>query len=287
MLRRNPQSGVWERREGDEWVPAHNVEGEGDPMDMALDEAFSDNAPADADSGQAGAVQGELGEASTAGTATAADAPVATAGGAPEGAAGTLSVDLGPVAQGDAAGSTDGTGGGAVVAGDPDVAGDNGDTDWTIPGLVSTESGRGTGGQKGLRKRLQERARGKRGAQAREPKKVEVGPRAAKAVGPAVKDSTEQRQTKRRVRGAQSDGAKPQRYVSKPPPALLGSRPRWMQDLFEAHFRSELTLGLRREHNRMKISRTDYAIGWLTLMDKLREDPSIARLKEGKNGKDA
>ena len=275
MLRRNPQSGVWERREGDDWVPAHNVEGEGDPMDMALDEAFSDNAPADADSGQAGAVQGELGEASTAGTATAADAPVAVSGGQ-----GPSAQDMVLVAQSGAAGSPERNGDSPV-----DDGPDGGADDWDIPGLVSTETPRGTGGQKGLRKRLQERARGKRGAQSREPKKVEVGPRAAKAVGPAVKDSTEQRQTKRRVRGAATDGVKPQRYVSKPPPALLGNRPRWMQDLFEAHFRSELTLGLRREHNRMKISRTDYAIGWLTLMDKLREDPSIARLKGG-NGRD-
>jgi len=142
-------------------------------------------------------------------------------------------------------------------------------------------------GQKSLRQRLQERkAKGRKGTVAGAPKKIEVGPRAARAVGPAVKEGTEARQTRRRVRGqAAADGARPQRYVTKPPPGLLSNRPAWMRDLFEAHFRSELTLGLRRDNNRMKISRQDYAIGWLTLMDKIREDPSIARLKESKDGK--
>jgi hypothetical protein len=151
--------------------------------------------------------------------------------------------------------------------------------DWELPGLVSTEGARSVGGQRGLRKRLQERLRGKRaGAQSSGAKKVEVGPRAAKAVGPAVKEGTEARQTRRKV--PVEPGTKAQRYVSKPPPALLGSRPRWVQDLFEAHFRSEHTLGMRRTFNRMKISRTDYAIGWLTAFDKFREESSLLRLKD-------
>ena len=74
---------------------------------------------------------------------------------------------------------------------------------------------------------------------------------------------------------------KSQRYVTKPPPALLSARPRWVQDLFEAHFRSDLTLAMRKEFNRMKLSRQDYAIGWLTLLDKIREDPAILRLRGG------
>lgn len=213
MLRRNPQSGAWERFEGNQWVPAHNVDEAG--LDIALEDAFEPAPPADA-----------------------------------------------PSLEG------------------PDAANGTASDDWELPGLTSGDGQKGTKGQTGLRKRLQDRARGKRsggvGANG-VAKRVEVGPRAAKAVGPAVKEGTEARQTRRRVKAA--DGVKPQRYVSKPPPTLLGSRPRWMQDLFEAHFRSEVTLAMRKENNRMKISRTDYAIGWLTLMDKLKEDPSIARLK--------
>jgi predicted component of type VI protein secretion system len=73
---------------------------------------------------------------------------------------------------------------------------------------------------------------------------------------------------------------KPARYAAKPAPGILANSPKWVQDLFEAHFRSDLTLRLRREHNRMKLSRQDYAIGWLTLLSKIREDPSVLRLKD-------
>jgi hypothetical protein len=220
MLRRNPQSGAWERFEGNQWVPAHNVDEAG--LDLALEDAF---------------------EPEHSGSEVAVAAPEAAPG--------------------------------------PDAANGTASDDWELPGLTSGDGQKGTKGQTGLRKRLQDRARGKRsggvGGSNGVAKRVEVGPRAAKAVGPAVKEGTEARQTRRRVKAA--DGVRPQRYVSKPPPTLLGSRPRWMQDLFEAHFRSEVTLAMRKENNRMKISRTDYAIGWLTLMDKLKEDPSIARLK--------
>lgn len=218
MLRRNPQSGAWERFEGNQWVPAHNVDEAG--LDLALEDAFEPGME----------------------TMVTEPAPVAVAEQSPDAANGTAS------------------------------------DDWELPGLTSGDGQKGTKGQTGLRKRLQDRARGKRAQGSNGvAKRVEVGPRAAKAVGPAVKEGTEARQTRRRVKAA--DGVRPQRYVSKPPPTLLGSRPRWMQDLFEAHFRSEVTLAMRKENNRMKISRTDYAIGWLTLMDKLKEDPSIARLK--------
>jgi len=66
-------------------------------------------------------------------------------------------------------------------------------------------------------------------------------------------------------------------------PVLLEGRPRWVQDLFEAHFRSALSDQLRRlpsgksGKNRMKLSRQDYAIGWLVMFDKAREDPGILR----------
>jgi hypothetical protein len=219
MLRRNPETGAWERREGDAWVPAHNVDEAG--LDLALEDAF--------EPGQEVMVT--------------EPAPVGT----------------------------------VVAEVETEVPGQD---DWELPGLVSSDGSKGTKGQAGLRKRLQDRARGKRnGAGNGVAKRVEVGPRSARPVGPAVKEGTEARQVQRRVRGA-ADGVKPQRYVSKPPPGLLSSRPRWVQDLFEAHFRSEVTLQMRKENNRMKISRTDYAIGWLTLLDKLKEDPSIARLKE-------
>jgi hypothetical protein len=285
MLRRNPQSGIWERKEGAGWVPAHNTDDGTGGMDVALDDVFSDTAAAsDGDGGPTAEVPGGVGAPSAPGTARQSDEARAARAGVQDQAA---TQDLAVVPEGAAAGAADGSGDRAVDGGPADL--DLG-PDWDIPGLVSTDSPRSTRSGVGLRKRLQERAKGKRraqgsGATGKGPVKVEVGPRAAKATGPAVKDSTESRQTRRRIKGAQpGDGGKPQRYVSKPPPALLGARPRWMQDLFEAHFRSEMTLGLRREHNRMKISRTDYAIGWLTLMDKLREDPSIARLKDG-NGK--
>lgn len=260
MLRRNPQSGAWERLEGTEWVPAHNVDETG--LDLALDDAFEE-----ADTSAAHEQDASTVAVAQSGVRPAGPAPVVADAGVP--AEGSASPNGAALAAGADPGGPDGPGAG----GDP-----GGVDDWELPGLVSTEGARSVGGQRGLRKRLQDKLRGKRGAQSSVTKRVEVGPRAAKPTGPAVKEGTEARQTRRRVKAA--DGAKPQRYVTKPPPALLGNRPRWMQDLFEAHFRSELTLGLRREHNRMKISRTDYAIGWLTLMDKLREDPSIARLKQ-------
>ena len=295
MLRRNPESGVWERREGEAWIPAHNVS----DMDVALDDAFEENAPDVHADRPTGEVPGGVGAARAAGPTTATDEARDTAPAGGPAAQAPSDADMVLVAQSGAADGPDAAGAGAVGDGAGAMDSSDGahsvsgpsveDADWDIPGLVSTETPRSVGGQRGLRKRLQDKLRGKRraqpsGAGSAGAKKVEVGPRAAKPTGPAVKDSTESRQTRKRVRGAAMVDGKPQRYVSKPPPTLLESRPRWMQDLFEAHFRSESTLVMRRTHNRMKISRTDYAIGWLTLMDKLREDPSIARLKDG-NGR--
>ena len=82
-----------------------------------------------------------------------------------------------------------------------------GQDDWELPGLVSSDGSKGTKGQAGLRKRLQDRARGKRnGAGNSVAKRVEVGPRSARPVGPAVKEGTEARQVQRRVRGAADAG---------------------------------------------------------------------------------
>ena len=145
-----------------------------------------------------------------------------------------------------------------------------------IPGLVS-------GGKKGsskIRERLSGAARRLRGGEGggrkpqRKPRRIEVPKSAAIVTGPAATEGTRDRQK-------QKPGAAPgvQRVVVKAPPALMAGRPKWMADLFEAHFRSTVTLKMRQEHNRMKISRQDYAIGWLTLMELARRDPSILRLK--------
>jgi len=155
-----------------------------------------------------------------------------------------------------------------------------GDFDLEVPGLVSGDTGRSTRGFKTVRERLKENARKRR-----EPKRVEVGAAAARVQGPAAREGTERRQqrkaTERLEAGKQvSDGAvKGQRYVQRPAPSLFEGRPKWVADLFEAHFRSEHTLAMRRAHNRMKISRQDYAIGWLTAFDKFREESSLLRLK--------
>lgn len=157
-----------------------------------------------------------------------------------------------------------------------------GDFDLEVPGLVSTDSARSQKGFQTVKERLKANARKRR-----EPRKVEVGASAAQVVGPAKGEGTAVRQSRRarerleagKTAGVGDSTGLRQRYVSRPAPALLGSRPRWVQDLFEAHFRSEHTLGMRREFNRMKISRTDYAIGWLTAFDKFREESSLLRLK--------
>jgi hypothetical protein len=131
------------------------------------------------------------------------------------------------------------------------------------------------------------RERLKDNAKKQEPKKVEVGAAAAKVVGPARTEGTERRQQRRATErleagkstGSVETGGVKQRYVSRPAPELMSGRPKWVQDLFEAHFRSEHTLGMRRQFNRMKISRQDYAIGWLTAFDKFREEVSLLRVK--------
>lgn len=148
-----------------------------------------------------------------------------------------------------------------------------------IPGLTSGDGKAGTGGQQSVLQRLRAR-RGVPGGGTvvvRTPKKVVVGERAASARGPAVKDSTEHRLARRK----QGKGAEQTRFVPKPAPASLADQPKWVRDLFEAHFRSSRTLELRRSMNRMKLSRQDYAIGWMVMLEAARREPSILRLRDG------
>lgn len=106
--------------------------------------------------------------------------------------------------------------------------------------------------------------------------KVEVSERAARPRGPAVKDGTAERIARR-----ERKSAGPSRQVtSKPAPGSLVESPRWMQELFETHFRSSRSMELRKTMNRMKLSRQDYAIGWMVAIEAARKDPSILHVKE-------
>jgi hypothetical protein len=257
----NPQTKQWEREVAGKWVPIEAESapslGGGTALDEAITEAFGEA------NGGADSADLQLPQAAFANGAAKSETVVDAPAQAP-------AVDN-PVAP----------------AGQP---GDGGvDLVDEIPGLTSADGARGTRGTVGVRSRLQGLAtRSRKGRKVGE--MVQVGPRSAKASGPAVKDSTAARQQRAQLprvpAGQVTPSGKAQRYTNRPAPGLLSNRPKWVQDLFEAHFRSDLTLGMRREYGRMKISRQDYAIGWLTLLDKIREDPSIARAREAKNGKD-
>lgn len=256
VLRRNSQTGQWERQQGDQWVPAEppaHVKSEAGTLDAAIADAFGDlDAPSD---GTSLPTPPEIRESSppSAAPVAVADSP----------AVGPVVNGAGPAAGDPAADGTDGPG---LLVDD-------------IPGLTSTDGPRSSAGTRGVRTRLQslaQRGKGKRVAT-----KVVVGPRSARASGPAVKEGTAARQAQRSAPKPQvSDNGAAQRYINRPAPGLLSAQPKWVQELFEAHFRSDYTLALRKENNRMKISRQDYAIGWLTLLQKIKEDPSIARLKK-------
>lgn len=144
-----------------------------------------------------------------------------------------------------------------------------------VPGLLSDESPRSTSGSARLQ-RIRDKVKGKGGSKvvARgKPRTVVVPEKDVEVSGPDASGSRLQRGPGRRATPV------------KEAPALLESRPKWVQDLFEAHFRSELAYQLRHipsgksGKNRMKLSRADYAIGWLVMFDKAREDPGILRLK--------
>ena len=196
-----------------------------------------------------------------------------------------------------------------------------------IPGLTVSDGKSGVRGGRGVLQRLRAGAKS-RNSRAREsttervtqeiarpvqegtraPKRVEVAESAAQARGPAVRDTTLARQARKVSRkdrhavgtvgevGNGRDSAA--RIVSKPAPGILSDQPKWVKELFEAHFRSSRTRELRVKPsgpdrvvdgvvvtpNRMKMSREDFAIGWLVLLEAVRRDPAIARIKSW-NGK--
>lgn len=150
--------------------------------------------------------------------------------------------------------------------------------DIDVPGLLSTEGKKSTAGQSRLKK-LQAKARkpGSGGnsrvvARGVAPKHIVVPATAAEISGPDASKKPGAGEASRRI-------------VTRETPVLLENRPKWVQELFESHFRSELALTLRHipmgksGKNRMKLSRADYAIGWLVMFDKAREDPGILRLR--------
>lgn len=147
-----------------------------------------------------------------------------------------------------------------------------------VPGLLSDESPRSTSGAARLQK-LRDRARGRKGVgkttvRVKVPREVVVPATAAEVSGPDADGS--------RLK----DGQVRRQVAVKEAPSLLEGRPEWVKQLFEAHFRSELAYQLRRlpsgagGKNRMKLSRQDYAIGWLVMFDKAREDTAILRARK-------
>lgn len=179
----------------------------------------------------------------------------------------------------------------------------DGDMDFDVPGLTTTESKKSVSGQKSVLQKLQDRARGRvrvarpngdTGGSKRPAVKLEVAERAAVATGPAVRDTTEAR-TRARSGGTKSTGGvNGVRSVgTKPAPGILSDQPAWVKDLFEAHFRGSRTAELRRKPSgsaradgtfpdRMKMSREDFAIGWLVMLEAARRDPEILRVTKGR-----
>jgi hypothetical protein len=223
------------------------------------------------------------------------------AGAVDQGAAADRAVDV----PGDVAGA----GGSQVVqvAAGPEL-GSGVDLPDEIAGLVSVDSKGGVKGSRGVLQRLRDRKRvsrgrgntqteteiasqeapkGRKATSGRSVQRVEVAEAAAKPRGPAVKDGTEARQLARAQVGRRTELA---RLSSKPAPEIISDQAQWVKDLFEAHFRSTRTLELRRMplgkngKNRMKMSRADFSIGWLVLLEAVRRDPAIARIKSW-NGK--
>lgn len=154
-------------------------------------------------------------------------------------------------------------GGGGGAAGEVEAL------DLDVPGLTVA---RGSS----VLERLRRRRGLSTGALRPKREKVEVSERAARPRGPAVKDGTAERIARR-----ERKSAGPSRQVtSKPAPGSLVESPRWMQELFETHFRSSRSMELRKTMNRMKLSRQDYAIGWMVAIEAARKDPSILHVKE-------
>src|SRR5215471_3842340 len=146
-----------------------------------------------------------------------------------------------------------------------------------IPGLTSGDGKAGTAGTRNVLAKLRAR-RGIAQVGDRPPAvRVEVATSAARPRGPAVRDTTEHRLVKREKA---RNGAVSTRVQDKPAPKSLAEAPRWMQELFESHFRSVRTLELRKSMNRMKLSRLDYAIGWMVMLEAARRDPSILHVRK-------
>jgi hypothetical protein len=152
--------------------------------------------------------------------------------------------------------------------------------DIEVPGLLSTDGKQGLAGQRRL-DRLRKNAQSKKPAGRRNGSRVSSRKVTRKEIlVPASAAEVSGPDSHMVTRGAES-----RRIVTREIPVLLENRPKWVQELFEAHFRSELALQLRHlpmgksGKNRMKLSRADYAIGWLVCFDKAREDPGILRLR--------
>lgn len=281
MLRRNPETGRMERKQDDgSWVP---VEGEvetvkiGD-VEVTLPVADGSEVEAEESGARAPKPAEETGNA----------APVEDA--MPD--LGALFVNTEAV-QEPPLPETHEPGDALVPTPEAD-----GDLDFEVPGLTQGDGKKSTGGQKGVLQRLQDRARSRvkvarpNGTGARKVVKLEVSERAATATGPAVRDTTESRTKARGTVGVVNGTGRT--VGTKPAPGILGDQPKWVQDLFDAHFRSSRTGELRRKPSgparadgsypdRMKMSREDFAIGWLVMLEAARQNPEILRLAKGRS----
>lgn len=321
MLRRNKDTGRMERLVDGQWVPAVDVEDTGDmepagtrPSAIGVAEESADSSAVqwseiEAAFADVGADQAVYVDEAYQGREATLDAVRALAAGGDAGrdlgvpgpGAGTgdsalVSLDAGP--------GSDGLG---VAPGGADSESD--DLGYSeLPGLTTG----GARGQRGVLQRLRDRKRSSRGARntresvpapvqgaaplgtgvedkrpARSAQKIEVPEGSARPRGPAVRDSTEARQAAQVRAKARPE---PGRISTKPAPEIISDQPRWVRDLFEAHFRSSRTLELRHMpigksgKNRMKMSRADFSIGWLVLLEAARRSPEILRLKsDGSN----
>ena len=322
MLRKNKETGGFERLVDGNWVPAPDVEDAGDlaepegsqgkrPSAVGVAEESQDHDRVDWNSVEKLFADDAAQGGTEAGDAPGSDAPGSAAGGDLAGAvrdsdardSALVQVPEGPGPEGSGQLATlepqsqpsDGT----EKADGEDALLDE------IPGLTTADKKTGVQGQRGVLQKLRDRRRVSRNTSARDaaPKptdgsvikkssgrgvqRVEVSETNARPRGPAVRDSTESRQKAREQ--AKTSRSEPGRISTKPSPEIVSGQARWIRDLFEAHFRSSRTLELRHMplgkngKNRMKMSRADFAIGWLVLLEAARRDPSILHLKELSN----
>jgi hypothetical protein len=310
MLRKNRETGGFERLVDGKWVPAPDVEDTGDLGDATAERRPSAVGVAE-EAAEHDRVQWDQVE-----KLFAEDQDAAGSGATGSAAGGDLAVpiagpDAGPgeVVQVPEGPGSDGQG----VAADAQVGSEPADAGSAelgideIPGLTVADKRGGVTGQRGVLQRLRDRRRvggrnshrnaksesgrltGQKSTDRTPPSgrsvhRVEVAEAAAKPRGPAVRDGTEARQLARQraKKSAEPSG----RISTKPAPEIISGQARWVRDLFEAHFRSSRTLELRHMpigksgKNRMKMSRADFSIGWLVLLEAARRDPSILHIKE-------